>query len=186
LVRGFEGDRYIRKAKEFSMLRYQLFPRSVGLSDHLHQVIQCFELVYEEIKSPEKNLNSDGVLAHLRPHLEQIGFKVESGKSKGAKIPVPVLFGLNNRIDKSFSADALSGDGKVVLEVEAGRAFVNFGFLKDLVQASLMHNVEFLIIGVRNDYKGHDDFKTIHTFLETLYISNRLIIPLKGIVLIGY
>ena len=41
-------------------------------------------------------------------------------------------------------------------------------------------------LAVRNNYKNHDDFQTIYTFLETLYISNRLVIPLKGIVLIGY
>ncbi len=41
------------------------------------------------------------------------------------KIKVPVLFSLNNKIDKSFDADAVSGDGKIVLEVEAGRAYVN-------------------------------------------------------------
>jgi hypothetical protein len=168
------------------MLRYQLFPRSVGLTEQLRQVIQCFEISYDEIKSPENSLNSDGVLAHVRSHLEGIGFKIESGKTKNDKIPVPVLFGLNNRIDKAFSADGLSSDGKIVLEVEAGRAFLNFGFLKDIVQASLMHDVEYLVLAVRNDYKGHDDFKSIHTFLETLYISNRLKIPLRGIVLVGY
>ena len=35
---------------------------------------------------------------------------------------MPVLFGENNEVDKSFFADALSGDGKIVIEVEAGRA----------------------------------------------------------------
>jgi hypothetical protein len=168
------------------MLRYQLFPRSIGMTGHLDQVIRCFELAYDDIKSPEKLLNSNGVLAHLRPHLEQIDYKIESGKTKSEKIPVPVLFGLNNRVDKAFSADGLSADGKIVLEVEAGRAFVNFGFLKHVVQASLMHNVEYLVLAVRNDYKKHDDFMSIRTFLETLYISNRLVIPLKGILLIGY
>ena len=29
-------------------------------------------------------------------------------------------------------------------------------------------------------------FEIVHTFLETLYISNRLHLPLKGILLIGY
>ncbi|HUQ69902.1 MAG TPA: hypothetical protein VM165_10285, partial [Planctomycetaceae bacterium] len=81
--------------ENFAVLKYQLFPRSVGLSDQLKQVIQCFEVVYDEIKSPERLLSSDGVLAHLRPHLEQVGYKVESGKTKSNKIPVPVLFGLN-------------------------------------------------------------------------------------------
>src|SRR5260370_12408023 len=97
------------------MLRYQLFPRSVGITKELQQVIQCFEVVYDEIKSPDHVLNSDGVLAHLRPHLEQLGFRIEAGKSKSSKIPVPVLFGLNNHIDKSFAADGLRGDGRIVL-----------------------------------------------------------------------
>jgi len=168
------------------MLRYQLFPRSVGLTPQLHQVIQCFEGAYNEIKSPDNKLNSDAVLSHLKPSLETIGFAVETGKSRGSKIPVPVLFGLNNHIDKSFDADGLSGDGRIVLEVEAGRAVVNYQFLKDIFQACLMHNVEYLVLAVRNNYRGHDDFQAVHTFVETLYISSRLALPLKGIVLIGY
>lgn len=168
------------------MLRYQLFPRSVGITSQLQQIIQCFEVVYDDIKSPENRLSSDGVLAHLRPHLEAIGYRVESGKTRGAKIPVPVLFGLNNHIDKSFDADAVSGDGRIVLEVEAGQAVVNFKFLKDIFQACLMHDVLFLVMAVRNSYRGHDDFQVVYTFLETLYISNRLQLPLHGIVLIGY
>lgn len=31
-----------------------------------------------------------------------------------------------------------------------------------------------------------DDFQRAYSFLETLYISNRLALPLKGIILIGY
>jgi hypothetical protein len=30
------------------------------------------------------------------------------------------------------------------------------------------------------------DYQEVKTFLETLYISNRLQLPLKGILLIGY
>jgi hypothetical protein len=174
------------KAEGITLLKYQLFPRSVGLSNELQQVIHCFQLVYEEIKSPDNTLNSDGVLRYLRPHLEMLGFIIESGKSKGEKIPVPVLFGLNNKIDKSFDADGISGDGKMVLEVEAGRAVVNYQFLKDIFQASMMHGVEYLILAVRNSYRGHDDFSSVYHFLETLYISNRLSLPLSGIILIGY
>ena len=168
------------------VLRYQLFPRSVGLTDELRGIISCFEAVYDKIKSPENKLNSDGVLEHVRPHLEAIGFSIETGKSKGEKIPVPVLFGLNNKIDKSFDADGLSQDGRIVLEVEAGRAVVNYQFLKDIFQASMMHGVEFLTIAVRNDYRGGNDFDRVYSFLETLYISSRLVLPLEGIVLIGY
>ena len=168
------------------MLKYQLFPRSVGLTQELGQVVKCFEAVYDSIKSPENTLTSDGVLRILRPHLQAINFVVEAGKHKGEKIPVPVLFGLNNKIDRSFSADGLSGDGRIVLEVEAGRAVINFQFLKDIFQASMMHGVEYLALAVRNDYLKNNDFQKVHSFLETLYISGRLILPLKGIILIGY
>lgn len=64
------------------MLRYQLFPRSVGLTDELDKIIKCFEAVYEQIKSPENTLNSNAVLRHLRQHLETLGFTIEAGKSK--------------------------------------------------------------------------------------------------------
>ena len=168
------------------MLRYQLFPRSVGLSDELRRVIECFELIYDQIRSPENLLNSDGVLQILRPHLEVLGFRIEAGKSRGEKIPVPVLFGLNNRIDRYFDADGVSADGRIVLEVEAGRAVVNYQFLKDIFQACMMHGVEYLVLAVRNDYRGNNDFQKVFSFLETLYISNRLQLPLKGIIVIGY
>ena len=168
------------------MLRYQLFPRSVGINEQIRQVIDCFDVIYDRIKSPENELKSNEVLNILRPYLENIEFTVETGKARGQKIPVPGLFGLNNSIDKSFNADGISNNGKVVLEVEAGRATINFAFLKDIFQACMMHGVEFLILAVRNNYRGADDFQQVYTFLETLYISSRLVLPLKGITLIGY
>ncbi len=157
-----------------------------GITESIQQVIQCFERAYEQIKSPENQLKSNEVLDILRHDLEDIQFTVETGKARGQKIPVPVLFGLNNTVDQSFNADGISNDGKIVLEVEAGRAYANFAFLKDVFQASMMYGVEFLILAVRNDYRGGDDFQKIYTFLETLYISSRLVLPLKGIILIGY
>ena len=168
------------------MLKYQLFPRSVGITEEIRRVIECFEQTYNQIKSPENELKSNEVLDILRPSLEQIGFTIETGKARGQKIPVPVLFGLNNSVDQSFNADGISDDGKTVLEVEAGRATANFAFLKDIFQASMMHGVEFLILAVRNNYRGNDDFQQVYTFLETLYISSRLVLPLRGIILIGY
>lgn len=50
----------------------------------------------------------------------------------------------------------------------------------------MMHNVEYLVIAVRNDYRGNPDFRRIFDFFETLYINSRLVLPLKGILLIGY
>ena len=167
-------------------LVYQLFPRSFGITDEIKAVIECFEKNYQQIKSPNYNLSSDGVLKVIASDLKKINFKVEESKAKDDKIKVPVLFSLNNRIDKFFDADAVSLDGKIVIEVEAGRAYRNNQFLKDIFQACMMFEVEYLVIVVRNIYRGHKDFDIVHMFLEALYISNRLHLPLKGIVLIGY
>lgn len=168
------------------MIRYQFFPRSVGIDEQIQRIIDCFLAANDDICSPEHTFSSNEVLSILRARLLEVPMKVEQGKSKGSKIPVPVLFGINNKIDKHFDADALSSDGTIVLEVEAGRAVDNYQFLKDIFQASMMYGVEYLVLAVRNDYRGHDDFKKIYTFLETLYISNRLHLPLKGVLLIGY
>lgn len=168
------------------MIRYQFFPRSQGLTEDMKQIINCFMSVNNEISSENNSLNSNRVLALLRPHLEGINYTVETGKSKGDKIDVPVLFGRNNRIDQYFYADALSNDGHIVIEVEAGQATENFHFLKDIFEACMMFDVEYLVLAVRNRYRTHNDFDKIYNFLETLYISNRLHLPLKGILLIGY
>lgn len=168
------------------MIRYQFFPRSVGINEQIQKIIDCFKTVDDQICSPEHTLSSNEVLTILRKMLLAVPMQVEKGKAKGSKIPVPVLFGLNNKIDQHFDADALSSDGKIVLEVEAGRAVDNYQFLKDIFQACMMYGVEYLVLAVRNDYRKHDDFKKIYSFLETLYISNRLHLPLKGILLVGY
>jgi len=111
-------------------VKYQFFPRSQGITDEIYKIIQCFINVETEINSINNKLNSDEVLEKAAPFLLELGYKVESGKKSADKIRVPVLFGLDNNIDKEFNADALSNDGKIVIEIEAGRALDNNQFLK--------------------------------------------------------
>ncbi|MCL2753375.1 MAG: hypothetical protein FWE44_04415 [Defluviitaleaceae bacterium] len=167
-------------------MKYQLFPRSQGMSDELMSIVKCFENADDAINSSSNNLKSNEVLKELEGSLIALGFSVEKGKKAGQKIRVPVLFGLNNNIDKEYNADAWSLDGKIVVEVEAGRATENNQYMKNIFQACLMHGVEYLVIAVRNMYRGHYDFDIVYTFLETLYLSGRIKLPLKGILLIGY
>ena len=168
------------------MIQYQFFPRSNGISREMEDIINCFKQTECAISSDTNEISSNEVLAIVRPLLEELGYKVERGKNNEAKIDVPVLFGKNNNIDKSFYADAVSADGRIVIEIEAGRATESNQFLKDLFEACMMHNVEYLVLVVRNVYRKHKDFEIIYTFFETMYISNRLKLPLKGIMLIGY
>lgn len=175
------------------MINFQFFPRSQGVTSRIREIIECFKIV-DEKRDSSVHLKSNEMLETVRPYLEQIGFDVETGKSAKEQIFVPVLFSENDTVDKSFSADALSKDHKIVIEVEAGRAVFNNQFLKDIFQACMMCEVEYLVIAVLNEYhfkiNGSDkvshDYQAIKTFLETLYISNRLQLPLKGILLIGY
>ena len=49
-----------------------------------------------------------------------------------------------------------------------------------------MHELEYLVIVVRNTYNKNKDFQSVITFFETLYNSDRLKLPLEGILIIGY
>ena len=169
-----------------SKINYQFFPRSQGMTNSIEKVIEIFEKNSDKISSSKHTFSSNEVLEFLRKDLELSDFTVEKGKKDKDKIKVPVLYGLNNNIDKFFNADAVSNDGKIVIEVEAGRAVDNNQFLKDIFQASMMYDVEYLIIAVRNSYRNSNDFEKIYTFLETMYISSRIKLPLNGILLIGY
>ena len=51
----------------------------------------------------------------------------------------------------------------------------------------MMHNVDYLGIAVRNIYRASSkDFEKVVQYFETLFASNRLQLPLKGILIIGY
>lgn len=170
-----------------SLTNWQYFPKHSPAPSALMSVIQCFNDVEQQIQSKDNvGQTSNEVLAKLRPGLQSIGFQVETGKTTEAKIKVPVLFGANGKVEKSFEADGYNPSEKIVIEVEAGRGVVNFQFLKDLFQACVMQDVDYAVIAVRNDYRGSDDFSKVVSFLETLYASQRLRLPLSGVLIIGY
>lgn len=168
------------------MINWQYFPKSDKIPHHLEQVVNVFEENQVKINSEKYQYSSDEVLSQLKSGLERINYQVEKSKKSADKIHVPVLFGKNGSLDKYFEADGLNTQTKTVIEVEAGRGVTNHQFLKDLFQASVMHDIEYLIISVRNIYRTSRDFEKVISFLDTLYASNRLKLPLSGILIIGY
>lgn len=168
------------------MINWMYFPKSTKPVPIVYDIVSCFENAADKIDSNKNKHDSNKVLSIVCKGLQQKGFKVEVGKKKVDKISVPVLFGLNGKLEKSFSADAFNESAGCVLEVEAGRAVVNYQFLKDLFQACMMSDVQYFSIAVRNIYNGQKDFDQVCRFFETLYASNRLQLPLKGILIIGY
>ena len=166
------------------------------ITNNLRNIINVFEQNYDKISSVNNKTNkSNEVLSICKEGLKEIGYRVES-KEDGV-IQVPVLFGRNNTLEKSFRADAYNEDEKTVIEVEAGRGVMNNQFLKDLFQACMMQDVDYLVIAVRNEYKtksGNEvvkvrtnyDFEEVCKFFDALYSTERLKLPLKGILIIGY
>ena len=166
---------------------WQLFPRSLKAPSFILATVSAFNKVAPAITSDRGGpQTSNEVLAAVRPELEAIGYNVERGKLGSEKIHVPVLYGLNGKTEKAFEADAYWAENQIVLEVEAGRAVTNYQFLKDLFQACVMQDVEWLAIAVRKTYRESKDFQKVVQFFDTLYASNRLALPLKGCLVVGY
>ena len=173
-----------------SEIDWMFYPKSNSCPQHLINVINVFNSNIDKFDSSIFSYSSNEVLEELRPDLESNGYLVESGKKKDEKISVPVLFGKNGILEKSFDADAYSPNTATVIEVEAGRAVANYQFLKDLFEACVMNNVDYLVIAVRKLYiaggRPQKDFDSVISFFDTLYSSNKLHLPLKGILIIGY
>lgn len=175
-------------------INWRYYPPTEQIPDSLLSIVDIFAEKSESIKSPNDHIPSNKILEILCDPLENIGYSVEKNKTKEGLIKIPVLFGECGTIIKSFNVDAYNKSNKVVIEVEAGRAVDNNQFLKDLFEACMMHNVDYLTIAVCNYYKCKrngkyavdKDYENVSKFLETLYFSNRLNLPLKGILLIGY
>ncbi len=168
------------------MIKWQYFPKSKEIPSHLLEVVKAFIASEPLISSSKFSYESNAVLQKVSANIAAIGYDVETSKAAADKIMVPVLFGLNGKPIKSFDADAYNKITRTVLEIEAGRAVVNFQFLKDLFQACMMYSVDYLAIAVRIIYRKSQDFDRMIAFLDTLYASQRLQLPLTGVLAIGY
>lgn len=169
-----------------SKIQYQFFPKSSGVPNSLLKVVDIFKQKENQITSFKYQLPSNDVLGIISDDIEKLGYRVEKSKRAEDKIQVPVLFGRNGLLEKYFEADGYNQLEQTVIEVEAGRAVTNYQFLKDIFQACVMHDVLYLVVAVRNIYRNQKDFDMVISFLDTLYASNRMILPLKGILIIGY
>ena len=171
---------------EAPMINWMYYPKNKQLDDTSRQVVEAFRAIAAAVDSTSHTYKSDEVLSIVRPELESAGFEVEKSKHSDDLVSVPVLYGQNGKIEKSFEADGYHAASQYVVEVEAGRGVVNYQFLKDFFEACTMVGVDKLCIAVRNLYKASDDFEKVCKFFDAMYASGRLGIPLSGILIIGY
>jgi len=171
------------------MIDWKYYPSNVKIPDSMLDIVKVFEKHEPQISSDiydTRENKSNIVLKKITLSLQELNYQVEINKKKEGKIKVPVTFKERGEIDLAFDADAYHSDNKIVLEVEAGRAVTNYQFLKDLFQACMMADVEYFCVAVRKNYLGKGDYKKVISFFDALYTSNRIKLPLKGILVIGY
>jgi hypothetical protein len=109
-------------------------------------IVEVFRANASEIGTVNlaKGLTSDKVLAVLTPGLEELGFAVETGKTKAAKIERPVFFGEIGVPTLRYQIDAYHEEWRCGLEVEVGRAWMGNAIYRDLVQSLVMVQVDHL------------------------------------------
>ena len=180
-----------------SGINWMYYPKNIKCPEHLISVVRVFQDRSSEISSGAvgtREKNSNEVLKAVSQGLEMLGYETEKNKTKKGKISRPVLFGKNGEIELKYEVDAYSDATKTVIEVEAGQAVMNYKFLKDIIEACLIADSEYLVIAVRNEYytkkkekeQVSHDFSTVVSSLDAIYASQRISFMLKGIMIIGY
>jgi hypothetical protein len=111
-----------------------------------------------------------------------MGFAVESGKTRASKIPRPVLSGDEGIWSLQYEIDAFHDRLGVALEVEAASATHGNAIYRDLIQASLMVDVEFLVLAVPLAYRYRSggrqvvarSYRDTVSVVEAIYTDERL------------
>jgi len=154
-------------------------------------VVEAFAGAASQIDSRTKTgVSSDAALAAIRPALVDLGFVIEAGKKKADKITRPVLYGERGSVVVQYDVDGFHPDEGVVLEVEAGRGAASNADYRDIVRASLMVDVKYLVLAMMLSYRsGGQEMKSYEIArarIDSIYASERLRLPLDGLLLIGY
>lgn len=176
-------------------IRYQTFPRTIAPQTFVCELVAIFDRHSRTIDTTRrpKGLRSDEVLSLLRPDLVSLGFDVEAGKRDAHKIRRPVFFGPNGKPELQYDIDAWHPKWRAGLEIEAGRAWMGNAVYRDLVQALVMVEVDYLFLAVPKSYKYKSDgkqtvskdFDRTASVAQALYGHSRVKMPFS-LCLIGY
>ena len=172
--------------------RWRFYPYSTQPPRWTTGVVKAFADAQPVLDSRRQHgVSSDQALGHLRPALEEQGFTVESGRRKIEKILRPVLFGEGGRPVVSYEVDAYHPLERVAVEVEAGRGAANNADYRDIIRASLMVDADYLVMAMMLRYSSGQasvtkSYEVTANRIDAIYASDRLRLPLKGILLIGY
>lgn len=170
---------------------WKFYPSRSPAPAWVPQVVATFTTAGNQLDSRSNHgVTSDAALAVLRPALVSLGFEIEASKKKAGKIWRPVLFGEVGRPLVAYEVDGFHPDYGIVLEVEAGRGAAGNADYRDLIRTSLIVDADYLILGMMLEYKTGEitmrSYERTREQIDAIYASERLKLPFKGILLIGY
>lgn len=170
---------------------WNYYPRNARPPQWVHGLVETVAAAADTISTVDQRtgLSSDSVLKELSPGLTSLGYVVESGKTKAAKIFRPVLFGENGVPEVSYEIDAFHDELGIAVEVEAGRGAANNADYRDIVRTSLILDAEYLVLLMPITYRSTSSipaFSKTRSQLEAIYASHRLQLPFQGVLLVGY
>jgi hypothetical protein len=168
--------------------RWKSYPVNLPAPKWVDGVLESFREARPSIDSIENHgVSSNDALAAVKPGLEAKGFDIED---KTNRIARPVLFAENGSVEVEYRVDGYHPDFRVVLEVEAGRGAANNADYRDLVRTSLMVDSDYLVLAMMIEYRAAGQvmrsYENTRKRLDAIYASNRLELPLKGVLLVGY
>lgn len=170
---------------------WKFYPSATEPPVWVSPVVAAFAAVRAQIDSRVNvGVRSDAALAALRPALVRQGFEIEAGKTRAGTIRRPVLFGEVGRPVVAYDVDGFHPQHEIVLEVEAGRGAANNADYRDLIRASLMVDARYLVLAMMLHYGGGGpavkSYDRSRDRIDAIYASERLKLPLDGILLVGY
>jgi hypothetical protein len=175
--------------------RWIYYPNRTRPPDCVPPFVQAVSSIEATIGTAKvEGLTSDRVLSELRPGLEALGFRVEGGKTKQQKIHLPVLFGDEGRERVAWEVDAVHDELHIAVEIEAGRGARGNALYRDLIRASLLVDVRYLVLGLMVTYRHLSGGRSVSVssysegreILDAVYASGRLSLPFEGVLLFGY
>jgi hypothetical protein len=184
-----------QQAMQKTSTRFICFPRTDPPPSFAEKIVGVFRKHDVSIgtQNLSKGLTSNEVLKVIRTDLVGLGFDVETGKEKNAKIHRPVFFGEDGEPTLRYEIDAYHREWRCGFEVEAARAWMGNAIYRDLVQGLVMVQVDYLVIAVPNGYRYQSggravissDYSNALSVIETLYGHSRVKLP-YSLILIGY
>lgn len=173
-------------------IKSQFFSMGENIPEHLSKLCEVFKKNENHISSETHRYSSNKVLHELTYDIEDIGFRIEKGKTRD-KLIILKVYKPNGEFKREYDVDGLHKESNTILEVEACRAVPNNQTLKDVLKAASIKDTNYLVIAVRNqtiigqgkNKKVQKDFNKVTDEIEDIlnYMPPK---NLKGILIIGY